>query len=58
MEVTKEQKPIINVELSIEEARKLNKIVGKVYIDQISTDEYKFAVNFTEKLEEAIDESV
>ena len=58
MKVTKEQKPIINVELSIEEARKLNKIVGKVRIDQISTDEYKFAVNFKEKLKEAIDESV
>ena len=58
MKVTKKQKPIIIIELSVEEAQKLNKIVGKVRIDQISTDEYEFAVNFTEKLEEAINEFV
>jgi len=58
MKVKKEQKPIIIIELSVEEARKLNKIVGKVYIDRISADEYEFAVNFTEKLEETINESV
>ena len=52
MKVKKEQNPIIIIELSVEEARKLNKIVGKVRIDQISADEYKFAVNFKEKLKE------
>ena len=55
MKVKKEQNPIIIIELSVEEARKLNKIVGKVRIDQISADEYKFAVNFKEKLKEALD---
>lgn len=55
MKVKKEQNPIIIIKLSVEEARKLNKIVGKVRIDQISADEYKFAVNFKEKLKKALD---
>ena len=55
MKVTKEQNQIILIELHNEEAQKLDKIIGKIRIDQISADEYKFAVNFKEKLKEAID---
>jgi len=58
MKVTEEQNQIILIELHNEEAQKLDKIIGKIRIDQISADQFEFVINFKEKLKEAINESV
>ena len=58
MEVTKEQNQIILIELHNEEAQKLDKIIGKIRIDQISADQFEFVINFKEKLRKVIYESV